>query len=83
MLSPSELKVFDSKYIGMGYTIKDIKFSLVTKNTNSGASETLCNCPVIKIEVTVVNDKWGEYESTDYAPLYNMYDLDDSIVYSK
>lgn len=78
--SSSTTKEFDSKYIGMGYTIKDINFSLVAKNPTPGSSGAICNCPVIKIEVTVVNDKWGEYTSTDFAALYSMYDMNGTTV---
>ena len=80
--SSSTTKEFDSKYIGMGYTIKDISFSLLNKINTSGTNY-LCNCPVIKIEVTVSSDKWGDYTSTDYAALYSMYDMSDSVVYQQ
>ena len=78
------IKTFDSEYIGLGYKIKDLKFSIRDRNT-SGATGTneipICDCPVIKIELTIYSDKWGEYSATDYAPLYNLYGKDSSVIY--
>lgn len=67
---PTEKK-YTSLEIGMGYTIKDIRFSLINKSADN---LNICNCPVIKIELTIENEKWGEYSAVDYASLYNLYD---------
>ena len=74
-------KKYDSAYIGMGYIIKDIKFSLVEKKTSGGELLPISNCPVIKIQLTVYNEKWGEYSSTDYAPLYNFTECGTGYIY--
>lgn len=64
-------KEYTSLEIGMGYTIKDIKFSLISKVSDN---LNICNCPVIKIELTIENEKWGDYSAVDYASLYYLYD---------
>ena len=83
-LGTKTIKTFDSAYIGMGYKIKDLKFTLHEKNISTGSDEIpISNCPVIKIELTVYSDKWGEYSATDYAPLYNFYGKDSSVIFKQ
>ena len=74
-------KKYDSAYIGMGYVIKDIKFSIVEKKT--GEALPVSNCPVVKIELTIYSEKWGEYSSTDYAPLYNFAESGSEKIYKQ
>ena len=72
---------YDSNYIGMGYTVKDIEFSIYKNSTFNvpAASNSLpiSDCPVLEIKITVGNKKYDDFETREYVALYNFSGLDD------
>ena len=82
-------KVYDSKYIGMGYEVHDIKIdkfvpvNLAEGQTWSEKNEPqeleIGNYPVLVLTIKVGNNQYDEYECVEYIPLYNFYGIiDDS-----
>ena len=74
----SNAKLFNSKYIGMGYVVKDISFTLVPKTDRTDPNGTYLltsEYPVLKMTITVGNNQFGEYVCDEYVPLYNMYGI--------
>ncbi|MCR4992981.1 MAG: prepilin-type N-terminal cleavage/methylation domain-containing protein [Lachnospiraceae bacterium] len=73
-----DIKYFSSQYVGMNYSVKSIKFAVFDKTshlpTNMGnAFQGAGDYPVIVMELTVSNPQYGEYDCTEYIPLYNYY----------
>ena len=87
------IATFDSKYIGMGYEIKDINFKKFEKmpvpTTIQIANEKdrylmVGNYPVIEMTIKVGNNQYDDYECKEYIALYNFYGLvNDSDSYDK
>ena len=75
-------KIFDSKYIGMGYVVKDISFKypfedgFVLPNQSGENALHISNYPILKMTITVGNNQYGNYECEEYIPLYNFYGID-------
>ncbi len=77
-------KEFDSKYIGMNYVIKEIKFqpafesgftSDKIESTEDVNKLRISDYPILKMTVKVGNNLYGEYECVEYIPLYNFYGI--------
>lgn len=74
---------YTSQYVGMNYKIKDIFFSLLPQVTDASGKTPLpgnnvqSRYPVIKMDITVSNEQYGEYSCTEYIPLYNFYGISD------
>lgn len=78
-------RIYNSKYIGMGYEVIDISFSKLNKQyTRDGnALKTtedlpISDCPVLVMEITVGNKQYDNYTCTEYIPLYNFYGISDT-----
>lgn len=80
-------KIFDSKYIGMGYEVIDIsiiKFQASNQietnwNNNDGNKNLdIGNYPVLELKIKVGNHQYDEYECKEYIPLYNFYGIIDN-----
>lgn len=86
----SAVKVFDSKYIGMGYEVHDISFqSFVVKaidrpiNDSDKPKELEIGAypakpsgyPILVMKITVGNNQYDEYECEEYVALYNYYGI--------
>lgn len=71
---------FDSEYIGLGYTVKDIEFSIHRQSTYNvpAASNALpiSDCPVLEVKITVGNKKYDDFTSNEYIALYNYSGID-------
>ena len=72
---------YDTDYIGLGYTVKDIEFNIYKNSTYNvpAASNSLpiSDCPVLEIVITVGNKKYDDFETREYVALYNFSGLDD------
>lgn len=72
-------KWFTREYIGMEYTVTELKFRKFNKGgipANYIEPLPVENCPVVIMEVTVKNPKLSEFTCTEYIPLYNFGDVD-------
>lgn len=81
-------KIYDSKYIGMGYEVKNISITKFNddknvqnwdSNKNGKIELDIGNYPVLELVVTVSNHQYEEYECKEYIPLYNFYGIIDDI----
>ncbi len=86
-------KSFTTQYVGMNYKVKDIKFSLYTKATLESFSSIEAatplpgnnmdsEYPIIQLEITVNNSRYGDYTCTEYIPLYNFYGISNENIYN-
>lgn len=67
-----EKRYYTTKYVGMNYSVKDVNFSILQKNSDSSVNKLpISDYIVIVLIVTVENPHYGEYECTEYIPLYN------------
>lgn len=74
----TDTKKYTSQYIGMGYKVKDISFSVFDKSANIpsdsvGVIAGAGDFPVIVLNLTVTNPQYGDYICTEYIALYNFY----------
>lgn len=76
-------KVFDSKYVGMGYRVKEVKFYMFNNRNKNTYAANLSptpmptgDYPVIVLELTVNSPQYGDYTCTEYIPLYNFYGIE-------
>ena len=75
------VKIYDSKYVGMNYRVKDIQFAVKYRyrygSENPTAEDILPtgDCPVIELNLTVYSPQYGDYSCTEYIALYNFYGL--------
>ena len=78
-----KVKEYTKEYVGMNYKVKDIKFSLISEDTNVDGkiplpgNNAVSKYPVIQVDVTVCNEQYGDYTCIEYIPLYNFYGLSD------
>jgi len=75
-------KKYTSQYVGMNYTVRDIKFTRFTgtvpDSTKQPVKMPTGDYPVIILELTVYNPQYGEYVCTEFIPLYNFYGMNDT-----
>ncbi len=82
----NESKIFDSKYIGMGYEVHDIAFEQFyytdspskgtwNKNNHGSIDLKIGDYPVLVMTIKVGNNQYDEYECKEYIPLYNFYGI--------
>ena len=67
---------FTSQYIGLDYSVKEIRFTKFVKkipSTEIIGTLPIEDCPILKMEVKMDSLKYGEYTCTEYVPLYNFY----------
>lgn len=83
-----KVKVFDPKYIGMGYEIKDINITKFNPkpvdnsgwNNNDGSPKLeIGSYPILELTIKVGNNQYDEYECKEYIALYNFYGLTDTV----
>ena len=77
-------KYYSPQYVGMNYSVKDIKFTVFDKTSHkpSNSSDMFQGAgdyPVIVMELTVSNPQYGDYICTEYIPLYNFYGASDLV----
>lgn len=74
-----DIIIYTPQYVGMDYKVKDISFTVFDKSanipTNYNGNEIagVGDFPVIVMELTVSNPQYGDYNCTEYIPLYNFY----------
>lgn len=68
--------IYDSKYIGMGYEVKNICFVKPKSGVTGTEKLPISDCPVIKVIITVCNNQYGEFETEDYISIYGFYGID-------
>ncbi|MBQ5933608.1 MAG: type II secretion system protein [Lachnospiraceae bacterium] len=83
---PKDTKIFSPQYVGLNYKVKDIIFTVFDKNSNMPANpatqfQGAGDYPVIIMQLTVSHPQYGDYNCTEYIPLYNYYGSAASLVY--
>lgn len=70
-LSDASAVKYDSKYLGLGFKVEDLKFSVLTPDDTDSTGP---GCPTIKVELIINCDRYGIFKDLKYIELYRFYE---------